>query len=263
MSTRLTFGLVAAQEDDAVIARFDALAAWVREHTPLELERRTAPTYKKLAESVREGTSDVAWLPPVPYAWLAEGVNPLGSIVRGGKITYCAALVVLETSKIEALSDLKMVKAGWVDPWSAAGYVVPRLDLTRAKIDVVEAFAEEKFYGSHRDALTALRKGECDVVGTYARSAGEGAWSEVEDLRVRVLHTSDPIPSDVIAVRRNLGPREHEVALDAFKKASADDEGRRLMRAVFDGDELREGTEPAHDSFRMRYESGVARGVFD
>lgn len=266
--TRLVFGLF--DSSSSSIARFDALAEWMRENAKIDLVSKGAATYKDLAMSIREGSSDIAWLPPVVFAWLAEAVTPIGSILREGSATYAAALVVREDAPFRSLKDLKDARAGWVDPWSAAGYVVPRLELVRAKIDPAVAFRTEKFYGSHREALVALGKDECDVVGTFARLPAEGktesatgAWSEVEDLHARVLASFGSIPPDVIAVRRNLGPREHEQAIRAFRDAFKSEVARPLVRAVFGGDELHEGLAPGHDELRRAYESALANGLFD
>jgi phosphate/phosphite/phosphonate ABC transporter binding protein len=267
--TRLSFGLVAPPRSGEKLASFDALAAWMRQNVSLDLRARPSSTYEELVSSIRGGSSDVAWLPPVAYAWLAEAVTAVGSIVRGGETTYAAALVVREESAIRTLAGLEKLRAGWVDPWSAAGYVVPRLELVRAGIDPGAAFRTETFHGSHRDALLALGRDECDVVGTYARTpaggaqATEGAWSEIDDLRVRVVATFGAIPSDVIAVRRNLAPREHELTVRAFRAACDDAQGRKLMRDVFGGDDLREGIEPGHDALRRAFEAGIASGLFD
>ena len=264
----LVFGLVAAPlEGDASVA-FDSLAAWLRAHDDLDIERKAWPSYRALAESVREGKSDVAWLPPVVYAWLAEAVTPLGCIVRGGSTSYSAALVAREESSLQGLADLGGSRAGWVDPWSAAGYVVPRLELARAGIDPSVTFRSETFYGTHREALLALARGDCDVAGTYARTgegkaAPEGAWSDLEGVRVRVIATFGSIPSDVIAVRRNLPPAQYERAFAAFRHACADPTARPLVRAVFGGDELREGIEPGHEALRSAYERATANGLFD
>lgn len=272
--TRLVLGLVdlpdPRREGDATgaSAAFDALATWMAANGGLTIERKAWPTYRALAESVREGKSDIAWLPPVVYAWLAEAVTPLGSIVRGGTTTYSAALVALEGSKLRGVTDLAGTRAGWVDPWSAAGYVVPRIELARAGIDPTTTFAVEKFYGSHRDALLALKRGECDFAGTYARTRSdqgppEGAWSEIDDLEVRVIASFGSIPSDVIAVRRNLLPADYERALAAFQKASADEAGRPLVRAVFGGGELEAGIEQGHEELRGEFERATAKGLFD
>lgn len=260
--TRLSLGLVASS--GASTGDLDALAAWVEEHEGVALTVRPARSYKELAASVREGSSDVAWLPPVAYAWLAEAVTPIGTLVRAGEATYAAALVVREGSPIRSLADLSGVRAGWVDPWSAAGYVVPRLELARAKIDPQAAFSSEAFHGSHREALAALGRDECDVVGTYARATREGAppegaWTEVPGLDVRVLATFGSIPGDVLAARRNLGPADLEHATRAFgalfRHGRAD--------AVFGESELREGATRGHDALRRAYESGLAKGLFD
>jgi phosphate/phosphite/phosphonate ABC transporter binding protein len=260
--------VVSPQATDTV-ARVEALASWMKANAGLNLNARAAVSYKDLVTSVREGSSDLAWLPPVPYAWLAEAVTPIGSIVRDGDTTYSAALVVRDGSPLKKLSDLAGVRAGWVDPWSAAGYVVPRLELARAKIEPQSAFSSETFYGSHRAALIALGKSECDVVGTYARTpkdggpATEGAWTEIDDLHVHVLATFRSIPSDIVAARRNLGPVEFEAAQRAFKSAFADEEGRKLAQALFGGSDLHEGVDRGHDKLRRAYESAIANGLFD
>lgn len=268
--TRLAFGLVADAVDDDANAAFTALAAWMREHASLEIERKTAPTYRELAASMRDGSSDVAWLPPVVYAWLAEAVTPVGSIVREGHTSYSAALVVAKDSKLRSLEDLRGTRAGWVDRWSAAGYVVPRIELARAGVDPTSTFASESFHGTHRETLLALGRGECDVAGTYARTpddgeeaAVEGAWTTLPELSVRVLATFGSIPTDVIAVRRNLAPSDYERVVAAFRSACADEGARPLVRAVFGGNELHEGIAAGHDALRLAFESATARGLFD
>lgn len=267
--TPLSFGLVKSSRRDGADSPFGALADWFRAQASIDLTSKTVETYEELVTSVRDGSSDVAWLPPVVYAWLAEGVTPIGRIVREGRTTYSAALVVRETSPVKELIEMKRLRAGWVDPWSAAGFVVPRIELAKKGIGLARAFRSETFHGSHREALLALQRDECDVVGTYARTpaegeqAREGGWSEIEGLEARVLATFGAIPPDVVAVRRNLGPEEHELVIEAFRKVGSDEDGKKLLRAVFGGEELREGIEPGHAVLRRSYESGLANGLFD
>jgi phosphate/phosphite/phosphonate ABC transporter binding protein len=265
----LNFGLVAGATQGGTLAAFDELSAWLRESTALALEAKTAPSYDALAQSVRDGTSDIAWLPPVVYSWLAEAVDPLGCMLRAGKSTYAAALVVQKESTFQSLDDLRGARAGWVDPWSAAGYVVPRIELVRAGFDPTRTFRAEAFHGSHREALLALARGQCDVAGTYARqpeaegAAVEGAWSELDGVDVRVLAVLGSIPADVIAARRNLAPESYERALEALRRAAGDERGRTLLRAVFGGDAFREGVERGHDELRRAVERATANGLFD
>ncbi|MBX3188933.1 MAG: PhnD/SsuA/transferrin family substrate-binding protein [Labilithrix sp.] len=261
----LAFGLVPASTTSNA---FDELARWMGENVGVTCTAKTAKTYKELAASVRDGSSDVAWLPPVVYAWLAEAVTPIGSLVRDRQATYAAALVVRDDSPLKELSSLEgaKVRAGWVDPWSAAGYVVPLIELSRKGVDPAAAFAKQTFHGSHDEALRALARGDCDVVATYCRKRGEeleGGWSEVSDLRARVLATFGEIPPDVIATRRNLAVRDYERARDALRRTFADPKGRELARALFGGGELTESVEPGHETLRIAYEGAVAKGLFD
>lgn len=268
---KLTFGLVGNGDETKATAAFDALARWLESEADVTLERVRAKSYEDLAISVREGKSDLAWLPPVVFARIAEGVTALGSIVRAGKTSYAAALLVADSSTVETMADLQGLRAGWVDPWSAAGFVVPRIELAARGVDPATTFRSESFHGSHRETLLALQRGECDVVGTFARLpekdaasalATEGAWS-TEDVKVRVVATFGPVPTDVIAVRRNLPPEAYERALAALRKASASEEARELVKGVFGGEQLREGVEPGHETLRRAYERAVANDLFD
>lgn len=255
-AVRLVFGAVGIDAKSLEVR--NALAAWMEKHAGLALELKAQGKYEDLVVGVRAGTIDVAWLPPVVYARLAEGVMPIGSISRDGKTSYTAALVVQKDAKYKSLADLKGARAGWVDPWSAAGFVVPRLELAKEKRDPRRMFASERFFGQHKDAMKALADGACDVAATF-----EGGWSEIEGLEVRVLATYGPIPGDVIAVRRNLDPARYEVAKKAFEDASKSKEARPLLRAVFGGEDLHDGIEPGHETLRLAYERGVASGLFD
>lgn len=267
--SHLVFGLVASSPNGRVAAAFDELADWLRDHTDVTFELRVAPTYKELAASVREGSSDVAWLPPVAYAWLVEAVTPLGSLVRQGETAYSSVLLVRQESELASLDDVRGKRVGWVDPWSAAGYVVPRIELARTGLESSSMFAEERFFGSHRDTLAALGSDECDVAATYARlplgdeGAIEGPWTEVEGAAaVRVLATFGPIPPDVLAVRRNLAPALYERVVAAMQAACDDAAGREAMMGVFGGAGL-DKVDTGHDTLRIAYESAMARGIFD
>ena len=99
MAVALSFGIVAPETSD-VLARLADLAAFLRKRDLLDIGPRSFATYKELAASVREGSSDVAWLAPVSYAWLAEAVTPIGSLRRAGETEYSAALLAREDSPV-------------------------------------------------------------------------------------------------------------------------------------------------------------------
>ena len=227
-ASRIVFGLVVNTPGSELPARIDRLTKMMGEHVGAEVTRFDAPNYEALATEVREGRVDVAWLPPIVFVRLADAVAPIGSIMRDGKSTYEAALVVRSDSKIRTIDGLRGTRAGWVDPWSAAGFVLPRVKLALLGIDPRTAFRSERFLGSHRAAMTALAEGACDVAGTYAQADAEGtvsagAWNEIEGAEVRVLATFGAIPPDVIGVRKGYPEEGREKLLAALRAACSEE----------------------------------------
>lgn len=266
--TKVVFGLVLPGSTGELADRVEALAKWMSASTALELERKDAESYEALADAVRAGAVDVAWLPPIVYVRLGDAVEPLGSIERGGKRAYEAALVVRDDSRIKTIEALRGTRAGWVDPWSAAGFVLPRVKLALLGVDPRNLFRTETFHGSHRAAVRALIDGACDVAGTYARADDSGkvtagSWSEVDGAKIRVLATFGAIPPDVIAVRSDLEPPRRQAAREALRKACASPEAAPLLEAVFNGTQLREDLSNSYDALESALKMASARGLFD
>jgi phosphate/phosphite/phosphonate ABC transporter binding protein len=262
------FGTVAPEANSPIAARLDELLVSMSKTLGATIERRDASSYEALAKDVREGKVDVAWLPPIVYVRVADAVAPLGSILRGGRAAFEAALVVPSKSRIKSIEALRGTRAGWVDPWSAAGFVLPRVKLALLGVDPRTVFRTEKFHGSHRAAIQAMVDGACDVVGTYARAddKGEitvGAWSEVEGADVRVLATFGAIPPDVLVARKDLSAAERERILKALGAAAKNDESRAILKDIFGGEDFHEGLATGYEALKSALDLATARGLFD
>jgi phosphate/phosphite/phosphonate ABC transporter binding protein len=267
MAGKISFGLIVPPGGGAdVRERVGTLAQWMTERFGLELERVEAASYESLAEAVRSGKIDAAWLPPIVFVRLEDVVDPIGSIRRGGGAGgYEAALVVRGDEERDTVTALRGARAGWVDRWSAAGFVLPRVKLALSGVDPRTIFRTETFHGSHRGVLRALRDGACDVVGTYARAnpdgkVTEGAWTEL-GVEVRVLTTFGEIPPDVIATRRGIDDAARTKLRDGL--ALACKEQKALMEAVFNGSELEEGLGSGYEALKTALDLASSRGLFD
>jgi phosphate/phosphite/phosphonate ABC transporter binding protein len=263
--SRVAFGLVVPAASSVVSEEVDRLVSELGQRIGMPVSRQDAPSYQALVDDVKAGRVDVAWLPPIVFVRLGEAVTPLGTIVREGSSTYEAALIVPANSRIRTLDALRGCRAGWVDRWSASGHVLPRVNLLLSGVDPRTLFATETFHGSHRSAIQALAAGLCDVTGTYARADADGnvttgAWSEIEGAQVRVLATFGAIPPDVLGIRTTLPPDLREKLATAFQALST--EARPLLKAIFGGDELREGLAPGYESLKTAIDVATARGLF-
>jgi len=248
---RIVFGMVAPSAGGEADRHVDTFLEEVSRCIAIPVHRRDAASYEALASDVRDGRADAAWLPPIVYVTLGEVVRAIGSVARGANLTYDAALVTRDDGAIRSLDALRGARAAWVDRWSAAGYVLPRVNLAMHGLDPRRLFRSETFHGSHRSAVSAVVDGDADVAGTFAYvdAAGlpvAGGWEELTGLRV--LATFGAIPPDVLAVRAAVADKIHDPLLEGFThacQASPD-----VARAIFGGYELRGGLAPGYDALR-------------
>lgn len=268
MRRSLVFGVVLTPGAVGLGPKVDKLLRWLSKNSGVDFTLGEATTYEELARGVRKGKIDVAWLPPIVRVRLGDKVSALGSILRDGRITYETALIVAKDSKVKTTAQLRNARAGWVDRWSAAGFVLPRVNLALFGIDARTFFRSETFFGSHRAVVEALRDGACDVAGTYAQADAKGkvkggAWSDVEGADVRVLATFGAIPPDVIGARAELSESQLSAVRDAFRAASCEEEGRRRLHAVFGGETFVEDMTKSYQSLARALDMASARGLFD
>lgn len=216
--TRLQVGFVFARDrvDRTGLAR-------ALEHTlgrPVQLMRYGS--YADLADAVTRALVDLAWLPPAVYVRVraTPGVRPVAVLERSGATGYRCALLV-RTGTFESIDDVVGARAAWVDPWSAAGYLVPRAMLASRGLDLGRAIASERFAGSYDAAIDALTVRVADIAGAFCTVDRDGklldrGWSSVAP--VRVLELSPPIPADLLCTTASIsadGACDIEAALTA------------------------------------------------
>ncbi len=267
-SPRVRFGLVAPSPNEEASRRVGLVAKAIGEHASVELAPEPCPTYEALAERVKTGELEAAWLPPIVYVRVGTAMESLGWVDRGNDAGYEAALVVREDSGIESVDSLRGTRAGWVDPWSAAGFVMPRVKLALVGVDPRTLFRTERFHGSHRAAVEALVEGACDVIGTHAQANKEGviasgAWKEITDAPVRVLATFGAIPPDVVAVRKDVPAALRSALLEGFRRTAEDEQAKADLAAMFGGTSLREGRPQGYAALESALLLATSRGLFD
>lgn len=242
MRRKLTFGLHSQEQDEQIAPLLDAFCEWLGEKLDADVACDETPDYETLAQRVMTGAIEIAWLPPIVFVRVGDDVvRPIVALRRGSRGGFETALVVREDSPIQDVHGLAGTRAAWVDAWSAAGYVIPRIRLRLDQADPKTLFAEEHFYGSHAAAVRAVVDGEADVAGTYARVDGtghvvDGSWTQIEGARVRVIAAFGEIPADVIAVARSL-PQEQRRELSGSLLAVGSDPARRdIVKRIFGAD---------------------------
>jgi len=189
-----------------------------------------------------------AWLPPATFV-RAQTQMPL-TIVRGvrraSQAHYRGMLFTRDPEGVPDLAGLKDARVAWVDRDSSAGHLFPRLALRSTGLKPHDVFAEELFLGSHSSVTHAVGRGFADVGASYLRvdEGGEPlteAFVE-EGQRYRVLLISEPIPADVIVAGSMATAREVVAIRRALRGLNRTEEGRQVVRGIFDADDFVETT---------------------
>ena len=226
MARELAMGIALTTDPDTSRLRLAHFCDAVHRATGLRIVKQGLFQYHRLLSELESGQLDLVWLPPL-LALRSTGqgiVAPLALPIRHGVSTYSTALFTRPDSPITNVAELVGASAAWVDPQSAAGYLVVRSLLRSRGVSLQQAFTHNTFYGSHEAVVDAVLSGAADVGATFvyqaddtgqtsppapsSRAPGRPAahsagWG---DRSVRVLLVAGSIPSDMLAARTQLEP---------------------------------------------------------
>lgn len=269
MSTTLTFGYAAQDMDHA--PAMNELLGIVAAHAGVAIAVKQLPTYERVTQLVHKGEIDLAWVSPIPFMALlrSDSVAPLACPQRGGT-HYHGAIVVAAGAHVGALSLLVGKRAAWVDRYSAAGFVVPRIELAKAGLDVKTAFASQRFYGSHAAVVQAVADGAADFGATFVRLAPNGAviggpWLGKPDIerKLRIFAMFGDIPPDVIAARDGLDPAVRERVRAALLALTKNARGAELLESVFGAEGMFVPNTASYEALRQEAVAAVQENLLD
>jgi len=254
----LVFGYAAPDTTDETRRAMTELAMLLSAFASLDIAVSPLQSYDRVTQLIHKGKLDLAWVSPIPYIALVrkQSVVPLVSPFRGGP-NYHGGIIVSAQSSLNGLPSLLGTRAAWVDRHSAAGFVIPRLELAAAGLDVKTAFSSQRFYGSHEAVTRAVATGAADFGATFVRLSSNGAvvggpWSSMPGLEasLRIFATFGEIPPDVIVASAALHPDVRERVRNAMLSVEQDPRGKQLLSAVFGAEGLRLATTEGYEELR-------------
>ncbi len=207
--TTVFFGVIPRYNPMVMYRNYQPLMDYLTAHTPYRFELKLSRNYTEAVRMLREGETQVASLGDVTFAEASRAfgavpvLKPLNSL---GKPFYRSIIIVRSDSSIEQLEDLKGKTFAFGDIHSTSGNLIPRHFLFRQGIELFDLKRFENL-SSHDAVAKAVLKGKVDA----------GAVKDVVAHRyrqhgLRVLASSDPIPSVPIVVRKD-APAELVLAI--------------------------------------------------
>lgn len=227
-----------------------AVVDMLSKELPMRVDPFVATDYTGVIEAMRAGKLDMAFFPPAAYVLAERKANAqvILKSVFNGRAQYHGAIITRRDSKIKTINDLKDKTVAFVDPASTSGAIYPRVMLLNAGIVPEKHFKRLIYAGGHDAAVLAVLHGKVDAAATYANDpqGKDSAWTNAlknpkDQARIVALAVTKPIPSDNIAVRKDLDPKLTEKIKQAFLKLSSTPQGRKKIREIYQVDGFVEG----------------------
>jgi phosphonate transport system substrate-binding protein len=243
----LTFGLQRTVSDEKATAQATMLEGYLSEALKRPVKARSFSTYDMLAEALAKGDIDIAWINPIPYVRATQvepGIQPVAKVIRNGA-TYTSVFFVKAESSAKTLADLKGMRVAWSDPDSASGYLYPKAMIIKSGAVPDSFFSKQSFVGPTKQVCQAVLSGDADVGATFETG------SENKELRpdgcltslgadvkgkLRAVVASDPIPNEVVAVRKDFDATLTETLGSVFGQMSTTEAGKKLLSDVFNAE---------------------------
>ena len=247
--------MIPGEDTEKSVQLRDNMAQEMSEAIGVPVTTYRATDYSAAVEAMRTGNAQLAYLGPFSYVTARERAGAECLVVQGQVGTkggYKSYIVVQADSDIQSLEDLQGKTFAFVDPESASGNVIPTDEILSAFPDLGLTFddlhTDGKFFksamfaGTHPGSMQAVIQGNVDA-GAVASSTYENqiqAGNAKED-DLKILHESPTIPSDPIAIQKDLPQalkdKVKEFLLsyddaDYFSDAERIEEGKEIQRFI-------------------------------
>jgi phosphonate transport system substrate-binding protein len=204
----LRFGIEPFDTAVRLMPIYEHIGALIGEKIGCPVRIFVTTSYNAEIEAMRADKLDIGEFGPLAYVFAhklakADAVAGFGN-AQGKPNTYTANIATYRGSDIKTLADIRGHSFAFSDPVSTSGHLFPAYGLLEAGLDPnrdIKAF----YAGSHTASFEALYNHKVD--------AGELNSEQLEAAKERghyhegdfvFLWQSDAIPTDPIAIRRNL-----------------------------------------------------------
>jgi phosphonate transport system substrate-binding protein len=257
-------GILGGQLVELQLKDHACLKARTQQALGVPVELFASRDYSGLTEGLLAGRLDTATLGAAGYASLylqkPDAVEPIVTVEeQDGTLGYRSVLLVRADSPYQTLDDLRGRTLAFTERLSTSGFLIPYYELKKRGYEPGQFFGRLAFTGGHPQAVTAVLKREADAgvtwtsaMGDQAKGYSRGNLRRMVDLGalnmndLRILWTSELIPSDPQVVRKDLPQEAKEIYRDLLLNLAERD--RRCFEQMVGG-AARDFKEIGHEAY--------------
>lgn len=247
--TEATLGMVVYGNVKIQMETLEPLARYLGEKSGLDIKVKLFNDYASILNDIDHESLDMALLPTVVYALCMDDADLtfLATQIENGKPFFHAVFLAKKDGSVISLNDLIGKKIGFVDRYSASGYVYPATMLKKAGlVKDNKALYTPVFLGSHDKVLRSLMEGRIDAAASFENyftnaknQVGDSKNVSLNDFRVLKM-LPERIPTGAVVCRTVLGPETIERLRNALKEFenAKKSSGSSLKNTIYTGFKL-------------------------
>jgi phosphonate transport system substrate-binding protein len=233
-AAELTIGLIPEQNVFSQFKRYKPLGEYIEKKTGIKIKFTVLSKYGKIIDRFYSDKMDGAFWGSFTGAMAIQRleVQPLARPVNiDGTSSYRGYIIVHKHNMINNVSDMNKKVIAFVNKATTAGYLFPIAYFREHGIkDINTYFSEYYFTGSHDAAIYSVLDKKADigcVKNTVFDSLARKDPRIKEDLVI--LAQSPDVPSNTLAVKRELAYGVKESLKSTLLEMDKDPEGRKIL----------------------------------
>lgn len=243
----LTYAAMSQERAPVVAKRVAPMLDYIAKVTGKKVEFYQTTSYAAQMEAMIGGFAEIANFGPFAYVLATEkspNIEVFATYVNKGMPEhfvpggpkYLGILVSKKGSKFTSIEKIKGAVAGFPDPGSTSGWLVPNVLFPKKVGESLESyFSKLVFTGSHDANILAVLEGRIDVAFTWD-SAPFRLWKRGEMKRpaddLNLLWSSPDIPLDPYSYPKDLCPELKEKIKKAFLTWHEQPESKDFFEAI-------------------------------
>jgi len=227
--TLYNFGIIPRDNPRIVYEKYQPLLDYLNGATGIKMELLLKKTYEETVQALGSGELDLALLGPLTYldAYNRYGTPPIAkSKTVDGSPSYYSVIVTGPASPLTDIGELRGKSMAFASIWSTSGNLMPRYLLAWQGIHLDKL----KKYNNFNYQYTVVKK---VLSGVYdAGGIRQAVARKYLKFGLRVLATSDPIPTGPIVVAPDIPYAVVRALQDALFVMDKGTKGRQVLKRL-------------------------------
>ncbi len=217
--SKLRVALLPDENAATIIQNARPLKAHLESTLKKDIELVVTTDYSSMVEAMRFGRIEIAYFGPFSYVLAksrAPAIEPFAVGIERGAPTYNSIIVAQAGGPVSVIGDVRGKDFAFGDQASTSSHLIPRALLLKNGLDGSKDYRPVHL-GAHDAVARAVQNGQVPA-GALSKAIFETlvARKVIDDNKLKVIATSDPIPNYPMVMQGNLDPELKAAIRGAF-----------------------------------------------